>query len=99
LYNKKDPTEDELLAMATIEADHAMRSLPPHCLPTDGGLPHNEDHANASAHRCWSFLRQIAMHRAANPSENGCIACRDVKMALASRGIPNLNLRHTCHGR
>ena len=60
LYNKKNPTATDLLAMATIEADHAMRSLPPHCLPTEGGLPHNPDHANAAAHRCWSFLKRVA---------------------------------------
>lgn len=60
LYNKKHPTEANLLEMATIEADQAMRSLPPHCLPTQGGLPHNPDHANAAAHRCWSFLKLLA---------------------------------------
>jgi hypothetical protein len=58
-------TEDDLIAAATFEADHALRSLPPHCLPTEGGLPHNEDHANASAHRCWSFLCWLAEKRRA----------------------------------
>ena len=52
-------TDADLLAAATFEADRALRSLPPHCLPTTGGLPHNEDHANACAHRCWSFLREL----------------------------------------
>jgi hypothetical protein len=56
-------TQDDMIAAATYEADHAMRSLPPHCLPTDGGLPHNEDHANACAHRCWSFLTELARRR------------------------------------
>jgi hypothetical protein len=56
-------TQDDLIAAATFEADHAMRSLPPHCLPTPGGLPHNEDHANACAHRCWSFLKLLTDRR------------------------------------
>jgi hypothetical protein len=60
----KTQTEDDLIAAATFEADHALRSLPPHCLPTSGGLPHNPDHANASAHRCWSFLTELAAMRA-----------------------------------
>jgi hypothetical protein len=60
----KAQTDDDLIAAATFEADHAMRSLTPHCLPTEGGLPHNPDHANACAHRCWSFLKELAELRA-----------------------------------
>ena len=56
-------TEDDLIACATFEAEGAMLSTPPHCLPTAGGLPHNEDHANACAHRCWSFLGRLAAKR------------------------------------
>jgi hypothetical protein len=63
-YAKVNPTPDDLIAMATSEAERAMLSLPPHCLPTPGGLPHNEDHANACAHRCWSFLVAFAKLRA-----------------------------------
>ena len=54
-----EATEADLLAMATSETRRAMRSLPPHCLPEKGGLPHNEDHANACAHRCWWFLLEL----------------------------------------
>ena len=54
-----EATDADLLAMATSETRRAMRSLPPHCLPENGGLPHNEDHANACAHRCWSFLLEL----------------------------------------
>ena len=81
LYNKKDPTDADLLAMAIIEADHALRSLPPHCLPTAGGLPHSEDHANCSAHRCWSFLTELARRRtiATNVCEHGDHAALDGK--------------------
>ena len=67
-------TEDDLIAAATYEADHALRSLPPHCLPTNGGLPHNEDHANACAHRCWSFLTELAAHRAKTVEAVGALA-------------------------
>jgi len=56
-------TSDDLIAAATYEADHALRSLPPHCLPTEGGLPQNPDHANACTHRCWSFLKLLAERR------------------------------------
>jgi hypothetical protein len=52
-----EATTADLLAMATSEAWRAMRSLPPHCLPTENGLPHNEDHANACTHRCCATLR------------------------------------------
>jgi hypothetical protein len=68
-------TADDLIAMATDQADRAMRSLPPHCLPTDGGLPHNPDHANASAHRCWSFLRELAALRARGSAVAFCTKC------------------------
>ena len=57
-------TQDDLIAAAKYEADHALRSLPPHCLPTKDGLPHNPDHANACAHRCWSFLLELTDIRA-----------------------------------
>jgi hypothetical protein len=63
LYNKKDPTDADLLAMASIEADHVLRSLPPHCLPRAGGLPRSEDHANCSALRCLSFLQELSARR------------------------------------
>lgn len=55
-HSSGNATDADLLLLATYEADHAMRSLPPHCLPTEGGLPENADHANACAHRCWSYL-------------------------------------------
>ena len=55
-HNHNRATDDDLVLLATVEADHAMRSLPPHCLPTAGGLPENADHANACAHRAWSCL-------------------------------------------
>ena len=63
VFNKKHPTEDDLIAMATSEAERAMLSLPPHCHPTAGGLQHNEDHANACAHRCWAFLCELRRKR------------------------------------
>ena len=59
----REATEDDLLNMAIFEAHGAMHSLPPHCLPTDGGLPYNEDHANAASHRCLSFLRELYLVR------------------------------------
>jgi predicted HAD superfamily Cof-like phosphohydrolase len=63
-HARHEATPADLIAMATHEADRAMRSLPPHCLPTKGGLPHNPDHANACAHRCWSFLKELAFVQA-----------------------------------
>lgn len=63
VYEKKHPTEDDLIEMATSEAERAMLSLPPHCQPTAGGLRHNEDHANACAHRCWAFLCELRRKR------------------------------------
>jgi hypothetical protein len=62
-------TDDDLIAAATFEADHAMRSLTPHCLPAEGGLPLNPDHANACAHRCWSFLKELAERRASRDAK------------------------------
>jgi hypothetical protein len=64
IFAKAHPNEDDLIAMATFEAEQALLSTPPHCLPTAGGLQHDEDHANASAHRCWSFLCSLARMRA-----------------------------------
>ena len=64
IYNKRNPTEDDLIAMATSEAERALLSLPPHCHPTPGGLRHDEDRANACAHRCWSLLCLLARVRA-----------------------------------
>jgi hypothetical protein len=63
IFNKPAPSDDDLLLMAMFEAECALLSTPPHCLPTEHGLPHDEDHANACAHRCWSFLRQLIARR------------------------------------
>src|SRR5580693_3766086 len=57
-YSRK-ATDGDLLNLALFEVHQAMHSLPPHCLPAAGGLPHNEDHANAAAHRGLSFLREL----------------------------------------
>jgi hypothetical protein len=62
-HRRRAATDDDLLKMAMSEAERAMLSLPPHCLPTEGGLPHNADHANACAHRCWGFLKELADRR------------------------------------
>lgn len=62
-HARNEASEGDLILMAASEAYRAMRSLPPHCLPTENGLPHNEDHANACAHRCWSFLKQLVRLR------------------------------------
>ena len=67
-HRANEATEDDLIEMATHEADQAMRSLPPHCLPTINGLIPSQDHANASDHRCWSFLREL---RACRVSSRG----------------------------
>lgn len=66
-HSARRATDADLLAMAISEADRAMRSLPPHCLPSDGGLSHNQDHANACAHRCWSFLGELRRRLATPP--------------------------------
>ena len=62
-HRASEAAQDDLIEMATHEADQAMRSLPPHCLPTINGLIPSQDHANASAHRCWSFLRELQEKR------------------------------------
>ena len=71
-YNRhraREATEDDLLNMALFEAHGALHSLPPHCLPAEGGMPYNEDHANCCAHRCLSFLRELYLVRVSLKSE------------------------------
>lgn len=65
-------SDHDLLLMATSEAERAMLSLPPHCLPNERGLPHNEDHANACAHRCWSFLTTLSDRRVREAARRIC---------------------------
>lgn len=49
----------DLLTMARFEVEQAFRSLPPHALPTDNGLPMSADHAHAAAVRCWTYLNRM----------------------------------------
>jgi hypothetical protein len=71
-HGKGQASDHDLLLMATSEAERAMRSTPPHCLPNPSGLPHNEDHANACAHRCWTFLTQLEERRVKTISKRIC---------------------------
>ena len=92
-HSSRRATEDDLLIMALFEAHGALHSLPPHCLPTAGGMPHNEDHANCCAHRCLSFLRELhdrrPLARAAldKAIRTACAASNDAERALREAGF------------
>lgn len=77
-HRSRKATINDLLAMATSEAHRTMRSLPPHC------LPHNPDHANACAHRCWSFLGELARHLAVSTAPLGASRSLGTRTPAAS---------------